>query len=163
MREEVPEIPICDSENNGPSHSNLIETLGRYMNTMALHGAANHRRLRKRGDRWKVVEFTRDKDSDSDKRLLVFSFYTPWYNSATRNIQKRVSTEERKATRRIEMQLQASNRAKNNHFTQLKAKSRPMNCARPRMSGIHFGARNYSGTLPMPFTSTTSSNSPRSE
>lgn len=67
--------------------------LSRYMGTMARHGIAAERRLRKRGDRWRVLEWMELKPSDniatSDSQpspqmveVVVYSFFAPWVTSA---------------------------------------------------------------------------------
>ena len=68
----------------------------RYINHMAQHGIPAEMRLRRRGDRWRVLEdestimnITKkgsDKEDNIEnapkKQFLVFSFYAPWVNSA---------------------------------------------------------------------------------
>jgi hypothetical protein len=101
------------------TRSPLVTALGRYMNTLALHGIAAERRLRKRGDRWRVLEkeevVAKDSEECTDnvqKNVLVFAFYTPWYTAASRNIQKRSSQQERVEVRAVELQRQAAVREK---------------------------------------------------
>ncbi len=77
------------------------QALMRYVNHMAQHGIPAEMRLRRRGDRWRVLE---DEDSllppvpnkqpasgivtegvmpsREKKQVLVFAFYAPWVTSA---------------------------------------------------------------------------------
>lgn len=94
-----------------------MTALGRYMNTMALHGVAARRRLRKRGDRWRVLERvkpaqeqTLEQTEAQFKLVLVFAFYTPWFSGATRSIQKRTAQQERVEVRSSELQRRAAAR-----------------------------------------------------
>jgi hypothetical protein len=91
--------------------------LSKYMSTMARHGVAAERRLKKRGDRWRVVEWedvcepcvdsvqderTPGKESSQPifKKLLVFSFYAPWCVSSHVSAHKVAAKTERMRTRR---------------------------------------------------------------
>ena len=87
--------------------------LGRYMITMARHGVAARRRLKKRGDRWRVVEWEEcDASTTSSvpekaraanpsmKQFLVFSFYAPWCVDSHVSAHKGAAVTERLRTRR---------------------------------------------------------------
>jgi hypothetical protein len=79
------------------------KALLRYMNNMASHGLASKLKLKRRGDRWNVVEFidqlqieessNPDPQERPQKPRITFSFYAPWVNSgqlkAHRNIAQR--------------------------------------------------------------------------
>mmetsp|Transcript_15032 Transcript_15032/g.24889 ORF Transcript_15032/g.24889 Transcript_15032/m.24889 type:complete len:484 (+) Transcript_15032:128-1579(+) len=124
--EPAPTAPSSQAQGQEYDHdhasSPLVTALGRYMNTMALHGVAAHRRLRKRGDRWRVLERAepaadKKKEKQKDKQqqergklVLVFAFYTPWFSGATRNIQKRTAQQERVEVRSSELQRRAAAR-----------------------------------------------------
>lgn len=67
--------------------------LSRYMGTMSRHGIAAERRLRKRGDRWRVIEWIETKSSPEKNHsnsehsnnvteVVVYSFFAPWVTSA---------------------------------------------------------------------------------
>eukprot|EP01042_Synura_sphagnicola_P001244 gene1244-1407_t len=69
------------------------------MNNFALHGQAAELSLRKRADRWAVID-PRDQ--------LVFTFLAPWTNSAQVEVTKREARRERRAVReRLEKAEQA--------------------------------------------------------
>lgn len=149
---------ICDM-----SCSLLVNSLAKYMNTMAQHGVANHRRLRKRGDRWKIFEREKQKGKGYCKRVLVFAFYTPWYMGATRNIHKNVSMTERLETRKVILQTRGSSSPQDFSDGIVLSKPNRIASAPQRLSGFFSGSRGTSNNAPHFGTSTTSSNSPRSE
>eukprot|EP00602_Paraphysomonas_sp_CaronLab_P003943 CAMPEP_0185018454 /NCGR_PEP_ID=MMETSP1103-20130426/1171_1 /TAXON_ID=36769 /ORGANISM="Paraphysomonas bandaiensis, Strain Caron Lab Isolate" /LENGTH=293 /DNA_ID=CAMNT_0027548267 /DNA_START=393 /DNA_END=1274 /DNA_ORIENTATION=+ len=75
--------------------------LARYMGHLARHGVAAERRLRKRGDRWRVLEWEDATPGGSEvKQVLVFSFYAPWYTAGHVPARKTAATAERTRTRR---------------------------------------------------------------
>ena len=72
-----------------PTHSLPPEkALLRYMNTLARHGLASKLKLKRRGDRWNVVEFidlpsneapnASEPQARPQKPRITFSFYAPW-------------------------------------------------------------------------------------
>lgn len=82
------EIGTLKGDLNSQSTVGLAEVaLSRYMGTMARHGVAAQRRLRKRGDRWRVLESmelkqTSEGVSPKMEEVVVYSFFAPWVNSA---------------------------------------------------------------------------------
>lgn len=92
--------------------------LSKYMLTMARHGVAAERRLKKRGDRWRVIEWEDSLDANTNssaerqtgsevqsfeselRQFLVFSFYAPWCTSSHVSAHKIAAKTERLRTRR---------------------------------------------------------------
>lgn len=111
----APATTGASAQEHDHESSPLVTALGRYMNTLALHGVAAHRRLRKRGDRWRVLERVepaagQEQTQEQSKLVLVFAFYTPWFSGATRSIQKRTAQQERVEVRSSELQRRAATR-----------------------------------------------------
>ncbi len=97
--------------------------LSRYMGTMARHGVAAERRLRKRGDRWRVIEWMEPKlptnessenpsqsqsvdilnqtnpNSPSMIEVVVYSFFAPWVTSAQHEAHRFTAKTNRLTTR----------------------------------------------------------------
>jgi hypothetical protein len=93
------------------SSAGLAEVaLSRYMGTMARHGVAAERRLRKRGDRWRVLESMELKQSSEEgqdqnqnspqmEEVVVYSFFAPWVTSAQNKAHRHTAKTNRRHTR----------------------------------------------------------------
>jgi hypothetical protein len=103
-----------DSDGSG-SYAEVA--LSRFMGTMSRHGVAAERRLRKRGDRWRVLEWMEVKptpgatpprdsiESGSDTassvmvEVVVYSFFAPWVTSAQNKAHRHAAKTNRRHTR----------------------------------------------------------------
>jgi hypothetical protein len=105
------EMKTLKGDVDSPSTAGLAEVaLSRYMGTMARHGVAAERRLRKRGDRWRVLEsmelkqtsegvLDHNQESPQMQEVVVYSFFAPWVTSAQNKAHRHTAKTNRRHTR----------------------------------------------------------------
>lgn len=88
--------------------------LAKYMTQLSNHGIAAQYGLRKRGDQWRFIEYSKAENEEPPKQTLVFVFAAPWTKGVPLKIKKRAAINERLRTRNsilLKHQLKQSDEA----------------------------------------------------
>ena len=93
-------------------------TLCKYMSRLTTHGVAAQHRLKKRGDRWRIIEdvevTTKSPESDEDvvssKEVLVFTYMAPWCKDLSLKVKRNAATNNRLNVRKKVLKNRKSNK-----------------------------------------------------
>jgi hypothetical protein len=99
----LPQVPANKTQSAAQTSSLPLlppgDALGKYMKRLANAGVAADLKLKRRGDRWKVVEPSAATQSvtlaDPDAVSLLFTFYAPWINRGPQTVRRRMADEQR--------------------------------------------------------------------
>jgi hypothetical protein len=102
---------LCGESESSGGYAEVA--LSRFMGTMSRHGVAAERRLRKRGDRWRVIEWMEGKStasatgadsvpdatSNTMVEVVAYAFFAPWVTSAQNKAHRHTAKTNRRHTR----------------------------------------------------------------
>ena len=103
---------------NDVNISRFALPLLKYMNNMARIGLAAEFKLKRRGDRWNVIENEQLSEEVSVRALLIYALYAPWVNTSQRAVHKAAAVTERNLARTKTMKFRTDQQivnAKNNN------------------------------------------------